>query len=44
MRTGDMQPVFHDGFTIALVQVAPYPFSARTIEPGDYRVTLRVMQ
>ena len=42
LRTGDMQPVQHDGFTIALVQVSPYPFSARTIEPDEYRVTLKV--
>ena len=42
LRTGDLQPVQHDGFTIALVQVQPYPFSARTIEPDEYRVTLKV--
>jgi hypothetical protein len=42
LRTGDMQPVRHDDYTIELVQVAPYPFSARTIEPDEYRVTLRV--
>jgi hypothetical protein len=42
LRTGDMNPVRHDGYTIALVQVQPYPFSARTIQPNDYRVTLKV--
>lgn len=42
LRTGDMQPVRHHAFTIALVQVAPYPFSARPIEPSEYRVTLTV--
>jgi hypothetical protein len=42
LRTGDMQPVQYDGYTISLVQVAPYPFSARTIQPNEYRVTLRV--
>jgi hypothetical protein len=42
LRTGDMRPVQHDNFTITLVQVQPYPFSARTIEPDEYRVTLRV--
>ena len=42
LRTGDMEPVQHDGFTISLVQVSPYPFSSRTIEPHEYRVTLRV--
>jgi hypothetical protein len=42
LRTGDMQPVRHDEFTIALVQVAPYPFSTRMIQPDEYRATLRV--
>jgi hypothetical protein len=42
LRTGDMQPVQHDDFTISLVQVSPYPFSAQTIAPQDYRVTLTV--
>lgn len=42
LRTGDMQPVMHDGLTIALVQLMPYPFSARTIAPDEYRATLKV--
>jgi hypothetical protein len=42
LRTGDMQPVQHDGFTIGLVQVQPYPFSARPIEPDEYRATFKV--
>jgi hypothetical protein len=42
LHTGDMKPVTDGGFTIALVQLQPYPFSSRTIEPGDYRATLRV--
>lgn len=42
LRTGDMLPVVHDGFTITLVQVQPYPFSARPIQPDEYRVTLKV--
>jgi hypothetical protein len=42
LRTGDLQPVRHESYTIALVQVAPYPFSARPIQPGEYRVTLKV--
>jgi hypothetical protein len=42
LRTGDTRPVQHDGFTVSLVQVAPYPFSARTIAPDEYRVTLKV--
>jgi hypothetical protein len=42
LKTGDMKPVQHEGLTIALVQVAPYPFSSRTIAPDDYRATLKV--
>jgi hypothetical protein len=42
LHTGDMRPVSHADLTIALVQLAPYPFSSRTIEPGEYRATLRV--
>lgn len=42
LKTGDMRPVQHEGVTIALVQLSPYPFSARTIEPDEYRATLRV--
>jgi hypothetical protein len=42
LHTGSMQPVQHDGITITLVQLSPYPFSSRTIAPGEYRATLRV--
>jgi hypothetical protein len=42
LRTGDMRPVQHDGLTIALVQLSPYPFSTRTIAPDEYRATLKV--
>jgi hypothetical protein len=42
LRTGDMRPVQHEGYVVGLVQVAPYPFSARTIQPDEYRATLRV--
>ena len=42
LRTGDMKPVQHEDLTIALVQVAPYPFSSKAIQPDEYRVTLRV--
>jgi hypothetical protein len=42
LHTGDMRPVQHESVTIALVQLQPYPFSSRTIAPGDYRVTLKV--
>jgi hypothetical protein len=42
LLTGDMRPVVHNGLTIALVQLSPYPFSSRTIAPGEYRATLKV--
>jgi hypothetical protein len=42
IRTGDMRPVQHHDLTIALVQLAPYPFSSRTIAPEEYRATLKV--
>lgn len=44
LHTGDqsLSAVTHRGFRIALVQVQPYPFSSRTIEPHDYRATFTV--
>lgn len=42
LHTADMKPVTHRGVTIALVQLAPYPFSSQPIDPKDYRATLRV--
>lgn len=42
LHTGDMRPVQHADLTIELVQLSPYPFSSRTIQPGEYRATLRV--
>jgi hypothetical protein len=42
LHTGDMRPVKHGDLTIELVQLSPYPFSSRTIQPGEYRATLRV--
>jgi hypothetical protein len=42
LRTGDMQPIAHAGLTVALVELSPYPFSARTIAPDEYRATLNV--
>jgi hypothetical protein len=42
LHTGDMRPVHHDGLTIALVQLSPYPFSARPIQPAEYRATFKV--
>ena len=42
LHTGDLRPVTHDDLTIALVELSPYPFSTRPIQPNDYRATLRV--
>ncbi len=42
LHTGDLRPVTHDDLTIALVELSPYPFSTRPIEPNDYRAKLRV--
>ena len=42
LHTGNMRPVQHDAITIALVQLSPYPFSSRTIQPDEYRATLIV--
>ena len=42
LHTGDMKPVRHGDLTIALEDLSPYPFSGRTIAPGEYRATLRV--
>jgi hypothetical protein len=42
LHTGDMRPVVHNDLTIALVELTPYPYSARPTLPTDYRATLRV--
>ena len=42
LHTGDLRPVKHDDLTITLVQLMPYPFSSRTIQPNEYRATLVV--
>ncbi len=42
LHTGNMRPVQHDDITIELVELSPYPFSAHPIDPGEYRVTLRL--
>ena len=39
---GGHTAVVHEGFRIELVELKPYPFSSKTIEPGDYRAMLRV--
>jgi hypothetical protein len=42
LHTGDLRPISHQDLTIALVELSPYPFSSRPIQPSDYRATLRV--
>jgi hypothetical protein len=44
IKTGDLKPVQDDGLTITLVNLTPYPFSTRTIQPDEYRATLKVTQ
>jgi len=42
LHTGDARrtSAVHRDVTIELVELQPYPFSSRTIEPSDYRATL----
>jgi len=42
LHTGDaaQASITHAGVQIDLVELQPYPFSSRTIAPGDYRATL----
>jgi hypothetical protein len=42
LHTMDMKPAVHDAYTIHLVKVAPDRVSTDTIEPDEYRVTLKV--
>ena len=44
LHTGDSSraTVTHKQVRIGLVELAPYPFSSRTIAPGEYRATLTV--
>ena len=44
LHTGDQSraTVTHAGHHIELVNLQPYPFSSRTIQPEEYRATLRV--
>ena len=41
-ETGDLKPITYDTWSLELVQLMPYPFSATPIEHDDYRATLRV--
>lgn len=42
LHTGDSRRgvVVHRGLTLQLVELQPYPFSSRPIDPADYRATL----
>jgi hypothetical protein len=44
LHTGDSSQgtIMHGSVRIALVELQPYPFSSRTIAPGDYRATFNV--
>jgi hypothetical protein len=44
LHTGDSSraSATYGGVTVALQELQPYPFSSRTIAPGDYRATLLV--
>jgi hypothetical protein len=44
LHTGDSSraTVTHNQVRIALVELQPYPFTSRTIAPGEYRATLTV--
>ena len=44
LHTGDSNraSVAHGGLRIELLELQPYPFSSRTINPGDYRATIVV--
>jgi hypothetical protein len=41
LHTGDSSraSIVHGSLRVALVELQPYPFSSRTIVPGDYRAT-----
>jgi len=44
LHTGDSSraTVTHKQLKLSLVELRPYPFSSRTIAPGEYRATLTV--
>lgn len=46
LHTGDSSraAATFQGLRVELLELQPYPFSSRTIAPGDYRATLRVTQ
>jgi hypothetical protein len=44
LHTGNLQRVTSGDLTIDLLELAPYPFSSRPIQPEDYRARIRVMR
>lgn len=46
LHTGDASraAATFQNLRVELLELQPYPFSSRTIAPGDYRATLRVTQ
>ena len=46
LHTGDESraAITHAGFRVELVNLQPYPFSSRTIQPDEYRAMLRVVR
>jgi hypothetical protein len=45
LHTGDQRrgTISHRDLRIGLVELQPYPFSSRTIEPDDYRATFQTL-
>ena len=44
LHTGTLARAALGRARVELLELAPYPFSAKTIEPEDYRATLRVVR
>jgi hypothetical protein len=44
LHTGDesQSTIVHAGLRLTLIELQPYPFSSRTIQPGEYRATFTV--
>jgi hypothetical protein len=46
LHTGDQRrgTITHRDLRIGLVDLQPYPFSSRPVQPGDYRATLTTVR
>jgi hypothetical protein len=44
LHTGNTQPITSGNLTVELLQLMPYPFSGRTIQPEEYRATIRMIR